>query len=302
MKKRYLIPQKWNRLRTWMRRQLCEKTFWAMVGWVITFTFTMFMVLVLFHFVLYFTDRLSGISVNTADLAQGEIIASLLATVFLVIQLRRENCTEYQQNLIQQCDFVKEYNQMFIENNEMAEVESRLEAFFVAYVEFQRTKDQNTISGAYKVLAQDMGLPGSVERQEYINYLVYLEGLSASVLNYAMSIEVINNLFGYRYFVAVNNPVIQEKELLFYSEYYQGIFKVYRKWIDYYQKKYEIGEYYAVHDFGYMGIPMHADGYALSRTEEFFDINRLPKRNDPDKCRRKKAEYFWKKYNTYTME
>ena len=34
----------------------------------------------------------------------------------------------------------------------------------------------------------------------------------------------------YRYFIAVNNPVVQELELIPYKDYYQGIIKVFKDW------------------------------------------------------------------------
>lgn len=34
----------------------------------------------------------------------------------------------------------------------------------------------------------------------------------------------------YRYFIAVNNPIVQKYELIPYKDYYQGCFKLYEKW------------------------------------------------------------------------
>ena len=36
----------------------------------------------------------------------------------------------------------------------------------------------------------------------------------------------------YRYFIAVNNPVVQKLELKPYEAFYQGIYKVYDEWAE----------------------------------------------------------------------
>lgn len=65
-----------------------------------------------------------------------------------------------------------------------------------------------------------------------MNYLVYLEGIAALVKEWVLHIKVITNLMAYRYFIAVNNPLVQEEELLPYRNYYQGIFFIYKRWSD----------------------------------------------------------------------
>jgi hypothetical protein len=40
----------------------------------------------------------------------------------------------------------------------------------------------------------------------------------------------------YRFFIAVNNPELQEKELFKFPEYYKGCFKLYKEWSQYRNK------------------------------------------------------------------
>lgn len=71
------------------------------------------------------------------------------------------------------------------------------------------------------------------EYQKIVNYLVYLESFAPLVLHHHVSFKDIDDLFGYRFFIAVNNPVIQELELLDDHMYYRGCHKIYKRWFRY---------------------------------------------------------------------
>ena len=207
-------------------------------------------------------------------------ICALIAALFVVVQLRKEAESERQETLIQQSTFIREYNQAFIENKQMTKVEQELEEYYYAFVNTykeinpdKRKTQQDLLIQSFK---KNIGKPGDGSRQDYINYLVYLEGLATVILNGAMSINNIDGLFGYRFFIAVNNKAIQEEELVKYPIHYQGIYTLFELWarekrrID---KKFprkralykptdspeEYNELY--------GIPMCVQGYALSQTK-----------------------------------
>ena len=50
------------------------------------------------------------------------------------------------------------------------------------------------------------------------------------VNNGVLRISAINDLMAYRFFIAVNNPVVQELELKPFKDYYKGIYKLYPVW------------------------------------------------------------------------
>lgn len=52
-----------------------------------------------------------------------------------------------------------------------------------------------------------------------------------------MHLGVIDDLFAYRFFIAVNNPVVQKFELLPYANYYQGCFELSEMWTKQWRKK-----------------------------------------------------------------
>ena len=72
----------------------------------------------------------------------------------------------------------------------------------------------------------------SQDCQKLINYLVHMEGLAAIVQTGVLHLDVIDDLFAYRFFIAVNNPVIQRNELLPYANFYQGCFRLSKLWTE----------------------------------------------------------------------
>ena len=69
-----------------------------------------------------------------------------------------------------------------------------------------------------------------------VQYLVWLKTLSSLINRRMIKISAIDDLFSYKFFIAVNNPLIQELELLPYKTAYRGIFKAHRIWKKYRQK------------------------------------------------------------------
>ena len=63
-----------------------------------------------------------------------------------------------------------------------------------------------------------------------MNYLVHLEGVATMVNTGILRLNTINDLMAYRFFIAVNNPIVQELELHKYKEYYKGIYDLYPLW------------------------------------------------------------------------
>ena len=140
-----------------------------------------------------------------------EGIIGAIAAGLVLFQLKAAEKTEQHQNDIEEASFILQYNQAFIQDANMVEVERLLED--QAYYDTEPREILNADN-----------------RQKYINYLVYLESLAPLVLNGVLSLEHIDNLMAYRFFLAVDNVELQEKEILPFAEYYRGCFKLYRVW------------------------------------------------------------------------
>lgn len=113
---------------------------------------------------------------------------------------------------IKEAEFLMDYNFSFLTEDKFVKMERRLELDMKGTAPLNLTDD---------------------EKQDLVDYLVYLESLAPLIRSKLVRLEMVDDLFGYRYFIAVNNPVVQESELFPDAEYYRGCFSVYQMWSDY---------------------------------------------------------------------
>lgn len=73
--------------------------------------------------------------------------------------------------------------------------------------------------------------------KDIVSYLQWLESLASIVKDNLLTIEKIDDVLSYRFFLIVNNKQIQDAELIPCKEFYRGIFKLYEKWAQYKKKK-----------------------------------------------------------------
>jgi len=188
------------------------------------------------------------------------LIGALISAISLslvVYQQHQSNKTQIKAADINEAEFLLKYNQAFIQDAEMVRVEQELEQ------DFEHTG---------KLSIED------TDRQRFINYLVYLEGLSPTVLKGIMRFESIDDLMAYRFFLAVNNRTLQENQLFAYPDYYKGCFKLYKAWKKYRKENNEeiLNEETALDKW------IHFDKYAgteivVRRAKESDDKKRIAK-------------------------
>lgn len=143
-----------------------------------------------------------------------ESVSAMVGALFVVFELQQSAQGEERSRMIEQQQFLFEYNKAFIEDPNMAMVESLLERY-----------DQGELSDDELITGEN--------RQAFVNYLVYLEGLAPLVLDGIMDLTVIDDLMAYRFYLAVNNPVVQKDQLFVWPGYYLGCFKLYQRWTEY---------------------------------------------------------------------
>lgn len=172
---------------------------------------------------------------------QADVVASMtsgivaaIAATFVLFELRSGEQERIRQNDIEEASFILQYNQSFIQDGNMAEVECLLEA----QAFYGRTEP----------------IINEENRQKFVNYLVYLEGLAPLILHEILTLDHIDDLMAYRFFLATNNPEVQEKELKRFAGDYRGCFKLYKKWIAYRREK---------------GYETHLSDTALDKWEDF---------------------------------
>lgn len=159
----------------------------------------------------------TGLSENMLNIASNmlEGVIAAAAAGLVIRELRMNERQERHENDIQEATFLLNYNQSFIKDPNMNEVEYLLEKQMSYGFKDRIITEQN--------------------RQKFINYLVYLEGLAPLILNDIMKLEHIDDLMAFRFFLAVNNPDLQKDQLNEFPQFYRGCFKLYKKWKAYYE-------------------------------------------------------------------
>lgn len=143
----------------------------------------------------------------------GQVVAGAVGAIMIIVQLARESDVRKEQASIQEAQFLMDYNQAFIQDANMTNVEYQLETSMKSGYKEEIITDEN--------------------KQLFINYLVYLEGLAPLILNNVLQLDHIDNLMAYRFFLAINNKEVQEKELMIFPDFYRGCFKLYGVWKKY---------------------------------------------------------------------
>ena len=185
--------------------------------------FSIVLVVVLYLISAYFLCDISTLSTIITT------VTTLVAAVAFWMQLKRtENLDE--------ANFIMSLNDQFISNDEMTRIEHALELYY------------NQESDGHEVALNLVLEREHNDCQRLINYLVYMEGLAALIKRNVMHLGVIDDLFAYRFFIAVNNPIVQKFELLPYANYYQGCFELSEMWTKQWRKE---------------GRPIPLDQYAL---------------------------------------
>lgn len=161
------------------------------------------------NFILSVTLKTSEPIEHIVGMLEG--IIGAIATGLVLFQLRLGQKTEQHQNEIEKASFALQYNQAFIQDKNMTEVECLLENQVFYDKEPKEILNSKT-------------------RQKFINYLVYLESMAPLILSGVLSLDYIDNLMAYRFFLAIDNTELQEKEILPFAEYYRGCFKLYKIW------------------------------------------------------------------------
>ena len=145
-------------------------------------------------------------------------VLTIIAAVAFWVEFRANERTN-------EAQVIMELNNQFISNERLTRIEWILEKYYAQYQAADRTGE--SIANLKPEL--DLSLE-SEGRQALVNYLVYLEGIATLVNRKVLHLDVITNLMAFRYFIAVNNPVVQELELKPYKDYYQGIYEIYPQW------------------------------------------------------------------------
>ena len=240
-------------------------------------TFILVLLIFLIFLVMTLVFNIIDRELSQSIFLYGQSVGALIAAFLVVNELKRDADAEEYDSKIQQSTFIKDYNQAFITNPDMMFIERALEEYYSAFRNFVDNVDNNRAPTTEELKTEEeklkalFNVPGTVCRQRLINYLVYLEGLATVISNGAMKIDNVDSLLGYRFFIAVNNPIVQKLELNQYPNDYRGIHALGQDWVDHRSKIYkklskeEQNKLSKEAKYGNCLIPMQKDGFSFKQ-------------------------------------
>ncbi len=163
------------------------------------FAFAFLIVVVVSILTVLFADELVITIIST--------ISTLIGIVGLLISFKLERN-------ISEASFIFDLYKTFRENENIKNISNKLDDYF---------------------LGKEVSITEE-DRSNIVDYLTFFEMLGSMERRGAVSVECIDPLFGYDFFIAVNNPIVQELELKTYGEYYVQTTALMKKWKKYREK------------------------------------------------------------------
>lgn len=135
------------------------------------------------------------------------LISAILGVVLVAIEL-------FQSRKVAEADFLAELNNSFVTS----------EDYKRAYMLFENYDFEN---------CPDIDL----DNVHISNYLTFFETFQLLIERGTLSISMLNDLFGYRFFIAVHNPYVQRKKLVKSPDNFKNLYLLEREWMAYRKKK-----------------------------------------------------------------
>lgn len=138
------------------------------------------------------------------------LVGTIVGAIFIAVELQNSQ-------VVTCCETLINLNNYFHENSTLMKVYGLLER-------------------SYMSKFADKGLENDTNENDIAAYCTFFENLYLLINNRIAKISDIDDLFGYRFFIFINNPYIQENYILPTSSSYRQIFVLYDIWIDYRRK------------------------------------------------------------------
>lgn len=161
----------------------------------------------IFAFVIILTLCIATLAISYSNQSNMIQYASLLSAVLGVVLLAAEI---YQSRKITEADFIADLNSAFVTN----------EDYKHAYTLFEEYDFEN--------------MPDLELKNIYIsNYLTFFETFQLLIDRGTLTIDMLDDLFGYRFFIAMHNPYVQKQKLVKSPENFRNLYKLEREWTKY---------------------------------------------------------------------
>lgn len=164
----------------------------------ILFLFLLFFILLSFN---YTINNISSI-INT--------IGTVIGAISIIFQLNAENN-------INKARFLFDLNKSFISKDKFKEIN------VLASYNLNYNKKFNNKENTFK----------NFNKENIFNYLTFFESLNVMIENHALKPLEVSSFFGFRFFVVVNNPYVQNLILIKDAEFFRNIYKLHKTITDY---------------------------------------------------------------------
>ena len=152
------------------------------------------------------------------------LLVSLFETVGLLVSLIIAIRQLGDSKEIARAQFLTELNKSFVENEEYARLYNALQD-----CRDSNCKYQDECKSQQKCLL-------SIPKGTISNYLTFFETINLLIEDKVLTFEVVDNLFAYRFFLAIHSEFIQEAKILPQPENFINIFRLEHKWLEYRKK------------------------------------------------------------------
>ena len=153
-----------------------------------------------------------GITIGTFFDSIGTVIAGITTTITAVISAVAVYYQMKKDAQVTRAEFLLEFSKVFYSYDGAVKLEAKIDKAAENGKIYEYTSDD------YELLN---------------DYMLWLEALSSMVENRTITIDLINDLYNYRFFSVVNNPSVQDKELCVFAQYYSSIFSLHKAWSAY---------------------------------------------------------------------
>ena len=140
------------------------------------------------------------------------IVITALSAIFVVFQLQSSESVTC-------CDMLSNMNMSFIENERLLFLYQKLEECY---------RNPNK-----QLVIEDSDRTDVVHTSDLVAYFTFFEVLYEYIKHKVITVEQLDDLFGYRFFILVHNRCIQERELYAVPSSYVNIFELYSLWMEY---------------------------------------------------------------------
>lgn len=135
------------------------------------------------------------------------LLSAILGVVLVAVEL-------FQSRKVAEADFLASLNNAFVTSEDYKE----------AYMLFENYDFEN---------CPDLDL----DNVHISNYLTFFETFQLLIERGTLSISMLNDLFGYRFFIAVHNPYVQRKKLVKSPDNFKNLYLLEREWMEYRRKR-----------------------------------------------------------------